>query len=121
METGKILEVNNIKVHFPIKRSLHQCLMRKPAKYIRAVDGVSFGVDREETLGIVGESGCGKTTIGKALVRLNTVTSGKILYNGKDITRITASENKEYCKKIQFIFQDPYSSLNPKMTHIGYS
>jgi oligopeptide transport system ATP-binding protein len=83
---------------------------------IKAVDDVSFNVDRGTTVGLVGESGSGKTTIGRSLVRLTPITSGKIYYNGVDLTSLSDKEFFPYRKKIQMIFQDPYNSLNPRMT-----
>ena len=87
----------------------------KATSYVHAVDDVSFQIKRGEAFGLVGESGCGKTTVGKMLVNLLRPTSGKIIFDGKDLTAMKDSERKIYCKDIQLIFQDPYSSLNPKM------
>jgi peptide/nickel transport system ATP-binding protein len=83
---------------------------------VRAVDGVSFHVFRGETVGLVGESGCGKTTVGRTLLRLERSTAGEIVFDGVDVTRIEGQALKDYRRKIQVIFQDPYSSLNPRMT-----
>lgn len=115
-EQKNLLEVRDLKVYFPLRRSFSEALKKEPMRYVKAVDGVSFSIARGGTLGLVGESGCGKSTIGKALVRLLKPYSGSILYDGEDITNLSPDKAKEYCKKIQYIFQDPYSSLNPKMT-----
>ena len=87
----------------------------KATSYVHAVDDVSFQIKRGEAFGLVGESGCGKTTVGKMLVNLLRPTSGKIIFDGKDLTAMKDSERKSYCKDIQLIFQDPYASLNPRM------
>lgn len=83
---------------------------------LKAVDGVSLDIYKGETVGLVGESGCGKSTIGRCLVKLYDPTAGHVYYNGKDIMKYTKAENKEFCKNVQMIFQNPYSSLNPRMT-----
>ena len=103
-----LIEVKNLKEHFPIQVS---ALKTKPLK---AVDGVSFTINRGETLGLVGESGCGKTTVGRTLLHLYNPTDGEIWYDGKQIK--TAADIKEFRKKATMVFQDPYSSLNPRMT-----
>lgn len=107
-----LLEVRNLKKHFPVKEGF----LGNASHYVKAVDGISFKIHKGETLGLVGESGCGKSTIGKLLVGLIKPTSGEILYEGKDISKISRGERKELCKEIQIIFQDPYASLNPRMT-----
>lgn len=108
-----ILKIEDLKVHFPIKRGL----MQRTVGYIRAVDGVSMDIYRGETVGLVGESGCGKTTIGRAIVRLNEPMSGRIILNGKDdILKMRGDALRRLRKKVQIIFQDPYSSLNPSQT-----
>ena len=103
-----LIEVKNLKEHFPIQVS---GLKTKPLK---AVDGVSFTINRGETLGLVGESGCGKTTVGRTLLHLYKPTDGEIWYDGKQVK--TAADIKEFRKKATMVFQDPYSSLNPRMT-----
>ncbi len=103
-----LIEVKNLKEHFPIQVS---GLKTKPLK---AVDGVSFSIKRGETLGLVGESGCGKTTVGRTILHLYKPTEGEIIYDGKPIK--TAADIKEFRKKATMVFQDPYSSLNPRMT-----
>ena len=87
-----------------------------PPHVLKAVDDVSFKIYKGEALGLVGESGCGKSTIGKMLVDLYKPTAGEILYDGKDISKLSTKERRKYCKDIQLIFQDPYASLNPRMT-----
>ena len=103
-----LIEVRDLKEHFPIQVS---GLKTKPLK---AVDGVSFSIKRGETLGLVGESGCGKTTVGRTILNLYKPTSGEIIYDGKPIK--TAADIKEFRTKATMVFQDPYSSLNPRMT-----
>jgi oligopeptide/dipeptide ABC transporter ATP-binding protein len=106
-----MLEVKDLKMHFPVKSGL----MRRIAGYVKAVDGVSLSVGKGETLGLVGESGCGKTTVGKCIVRLLHPTSGNVSFEGNDISFLGQSELKPYRKKMQIVFQDPFGSLNPRM------
>lgn len=107
----KILEVKNLKKYFPVESKV-----RVEPKSVKAVDDVSFDVYRNETLSIVGESGCGKSTTGRCLIGLDKPTSGEVIYNGKNIVGISDKEQRVLCKDLQMIFQDPYSSLNPRMT-----
>ena len=107
-----LLDVKNLKVHFPIKKGL----LAKTVGNVYAVDDVSFTLKEGETLGFVGESGCGKTTTGLAVLRLIKATSGEVFYRGKDILQAKKSELRSLKKQMQIIFQDPYSSLNPRMT-----
>ena len=107
-----ILEVVNLKTYFPLSNGL----FGKVTDYVRAVDDVSFEVFPGETLGLVGESGCGKTTLGRTILRLVTPTEGKIIFQGTDITTLRSKEMREMRKDMQIIFQDPYSSLNPRIT-----
>lgn len=109
---NKILELQNIKTYFPKNKTF----FGKTIDYIKAVDDVSFDVYEGETLGLVGESGCGKTTLGRTILRLNEPTHGKIIFQGKDITHLKAEEMRLLRKDLQIIFQDPYSSLNPRIT-----
>ena len=115
-QSDPILQVKNLKVYFPLKRSVVQMITHQPRQYVRAVDGVSFEIGRGQTLAVVGESGCGKTTLAKTLVWLNRPHEGQILYNGRDIATDEAWKTNELRKDIQYIFQNPYGSLNPKMT-----
>lgn len=103
------LEVSDLKVHFPIKGGV----FNRTVGHIKAVDGVSFTLEQGKTYGLVGESGSGKTTTGRAIIGLNDITSGKVMFEGKDITS-RKSITRELRKDIQMIFQDPYSSLNPR-------
>ncbi|PFM64316.1 ABC transporter ATP-binding protein [Bacillus cereus] len=105
-----LLKVDDLKVHFPIKGGF----FGRTLDYVRAVDGVSFELQPGETYGIVGESGSGKSTTGKAIMHLTEATGGSIHFNNKDLTKLSRSELREQRKDIQMIFQDPYSSLNPK-------
>ncbi len=107
-----ILEVNNLCVWFPVKRNF----LGKPLAYMKAVDDISFVVKEGETLGLVGESGCGKTTLGRTLLGLNPVTSGSIIYKGHDLTHANPKQRMPFRRDMQLIFQDPYSSLNPRIT-----
>lgn len=107
----EILSVSGLKMHFPIR----QGILRSTVGYVYAVDGVSFQIQKGETLGLVGESGCGKSTIGRCILRLYRPTAGRIFLEGRDITDLTATELIPYRKRMQVIFQDPYSSLNPKL------
>lgn len=107
-----LLEVNDLHTWFPARHNL----LGKTLTWTKAVNGVSFQVREGETMGLVGESGCGKTTLGRTLLRLVEPTSGNIIYKGKDISRLPASEMRDLRKDIQIIFQDPYSSLNPRLT-----
>ena len=108
----ELLQIDNLKVHYPIKRGLFP----RVSEYVHAVDGISFSLGKAETLGLVGESGCGKTSTGLAILNLIPPTAGKILFKGVDIAKMTGSEQREMRKRMQCIFQDPYSSLNPRMT-----
>ncbi len=107
MEQKKLVEIEGLKQYFPVASGLFS------KKYVKAVDNVSFYINKGETLGLVGESGCGKTTTGRSILRLTEPTAGKIIYDGKDITH---AKMLPYRKKMQIVFQDPYASLNPRMT-----
>ncbi|MFF3844855.1 ABC transporter ATP-binding protein [Streptomyces sp. NPDC002328] len=108
-----ILEVSGLHKHYPLTRGV---LFRKQVGSVRAVDGVDFALGRGETLGIVGESGCGKSTVARTLVNLERPTAGRIRYRGEDITRLSGKALKAVRRNIQMVFQDPYTSLNPRMT-----
>ncbi|WP_336923877.1 ABC transporter ATP-binding protein [Streptomyces sp. JWR5-1] len=108
-----VLEVRDLYKHFPLTQGI---LFKKRVGAVRAVDGVSFDLFPGETLGIVGESGCGKSTVAKLLVNLERPTSGEIRYKGEDITRLSGRALKAVRRNIQMVFQDPYTSLNPRMT-----
>lgn len=112
MQQEPILSVKNLQTHFISKRDF----FGRPTKWIKAVDNVSFDVYPGETLGLVGESGCGKTTLGRSLLRLNKVTAGQVFFEGKDVLSLSMKELNRMRRDIQIIFQDPYSSLNPRMT-----
>ncbi|WP_252504847.1 ABC transporter ATP-binding protein [Sporosarcina sp. Marseille-Q4943] len=103
-----LLKVNDLKVHYPIRGGF----FRRVVDHVRAVDGISFELQPGETYGLVGESGCGKTTSGRAIIGLNKVTTGEMLFEGKDLAKLSRYDRRKYTKDIQMIFQDPYSSLN---------
>lgn len=107
-----LVEVNGLKKYFPIKKGVFS----KTIGNVKAVDDVSFKIKRGETLGLVGESGCGKTTVGRTILRLIEPTAGEVIFDGKNITAMDSKELKTYRKQMQIIFQDPYSSLNPRIT-----
>ncbi len=107
-----LLEVKNLKKYFPIKKSF----FGKALTNVKAVDDVSFTINKGETFGLVGESGCGKSTTGRTLIRLYEPTAGEIIFDGEDIAKKSNKELLEYRKRIQMIFQDPYASLNTRMT-----
>ncbi|MAB28259.1 MAG: peptide ABC transporter substrate-binding protein [Planctomycetaceae bacterium] len=106
-----LLEVNDLKTHFPVKRGLFQ----RTVDHVRAVDGVSFDLGVGETLGLVGESGCGKTTVGRTILRLLEATSGEVHFEGKPVFKQSATEMRALRREMQIIFQDPGGSLNPRM------
>ncbi|MDH3190910.1 MAG: ATP-binding cassette domain-containing protein [Acidimicrobiia bacterium] len=110
--SGAILSVRDLKIHFPIKEGLR----RKTVGHVYAVDGVSFDVGPSETLGLVGESGCGKSTTARAVIRLLEPTSGEVRFMGTDITRMSRKDLRPVRRDLQIVFQDPYASLNPRMT-----
>jgi peptide/nickel transport system ATP-binding protein len=106
-----LLDVRNLTVHFPVKQGLW-----RRHEFVRAVDGVSFTLNPGETIGLVGESGCGKTTLGRAVIRLIEPTSGQVLLHDQDITLLKSTALRSCRRKFQMIFQDPIGSLDPRMT-----
>lgn len=112
MSSETLLEIQNLTKSFPIKGGL----LGKTVGQVSAVNEVSLKINKGETLGLVGESGCGKTTLGRSILRLIEPTSGSIIFDGKDITKVSAEEMRVYRRRMQIIFQDPYASLNPRMT-----
>ena len=107
-----VLEVDGLKKHFPVKKGL----LRRTVGHVYAVDGVSFSIGEGETLGLVGESGCGKSTVARTVLRLIEPTAGTIRLDGHDITRLGKAAMRPYRRQMQIIFQDPFSSLNPRMS-----
>lgn len=112
MANDILLEVKNLKKYFPIKKGF----FGKATLNVKAVDDISFSINRGETFGLVGESGCGKSTTGRTLIRLYNPTAGEIIFDGVDIANMKESQLMDYRKRIQMIFQDPYASLNTRMT-----
>ena len=112
-DSDVLIEVKNLKMHFPVTSGL---LFQRAVAYVKAVDDVSFTVRRGETLGLVGESGCGKTTTGRCILQLYKPTAGQVLFQGQDLTRMGTRQMRAMRREMQVIFQDPYSSLNPRMT-----
>src|SRR5438309_4848010 len=106
-----IISIDNLFVHYKTGGGLFN-----PAKTVRAVDGVSLDIKKGETLGLVGESGCGKSTLGKAILRLTEPTGGKVIYGGRDLANLSQTAMRDQRRHLQMIFQDPYASLNPRMT-----
>ena len=111
-DSSKVLDVVALKKHFPVKKGL----LRRTVGQVYAVDGVSFSIGEGETLGLVGESGCGKSTVARTVLRLIEPTAGAILLDGHDVTRLGKSAMRPYRRQMQMIFQDPFSSLNPRMS-----
>ena len=107
-----LIEAKALKKHFPVTKGL---IFMKQVGAVKAVDGIDFTINKGETFGLVGESGCGKTTTSRLILLLESITSGSIFYEGRDITKLTDVERKIYRKAIKAVFQDPYSSLSPRM------
>ena len=112
-EEAPLLEVNNLVMHFPLTQGI---IFQRKVGAVQAVDGVSFSVKKGETLGLVGESGCGKSTTGRALLQLYKPTSGEVNFKGRDLTKLDSGEMRKMRRHLQMVFQDPYASLNPRMT-----
>ena len=108
-----LVEVNNLKMHFPVTSGL---LFQREVAQVKAVDGISFSIRNGETLGLVGESGCGKTTAGRCILQLYKPTEGQVIFEGTDLTKLGTRQMRQMRRQMQVIFQDPFSSLNPRMT-----
>ena len=111
-KTEALLKVENLKMYFPVRKGFFS----RVSNHVKAVDDVSFSVQRGETFGLVGESGCGKTTIGKCVLRVFDPTGGNIIFNGANIAYLSQWELKQYRRDLQLIFQDPYGSLDPRQS-----
>ncbi|MBT9505657.1 ABC transporter ATP-binding protein [Rhodoferax sp.] len=111
-DTDELLRVENLKVHFPVTKGV---IVKKQVGSVKAVDGVSFTLRRGETLGLVGESGCGKSTTGLAVIRMLEATGGRIVFEGQDVTSFDKAQLKDFRRRVQMVYQDPYGSLNPRM------
>ena len=108
-----LVEVNNLKMHFPVTSGL---LFQREVAQVKAVDDISFSIQKGETLGLVGESGCGKTTAGRCILQLYKPTAGEVIFEGTDLTKLGGRQMRHMRRQMQIIFQDPFSSLNPRMT-----
>src|SRR6185312_5304792 len=108
-----LLDVDDLYMHFPLTQGI---LFQRKVGAVQAVDGLSFNVTKGETLGLVGESGCGKSTTGRAILQLYKPTGGSVTFQGKDLTKLDGGEMRKMRRHLQMIFQDPYASLNPRMT-----
>jgi len=116
LEKNEILRVIDLKKYFPLKVGFFKSIFSKEIPVVRAVDGISFNIKHREIFGLAGESGCGKTTTGRAVIRLIEPTSGKVYFKGIDLVKLPESEMRKMRRKLQIIFQDPYESLNPRMS-----
>ena len=112
-EADVLVELKDLRIHFPIRRGL---IFERTIAVVKAVDGVSLSVRRGKTMGLVGESGCGKTTIGRAILQLQPLTAGEIRFDGDDVTELDPTGMRQFRRRVQAVFQDPFSSLNPRMT-----
>jgi len=111
-----VMTIEDLHLHFPVSRSIVDVAMRRPARSVNALNGITLELRKGETLGVVGESGCGKSTLARCVVRLYEPTSGSIRYDGKEIFDREIRQDRTYNRRVQMMFQDPYSSLNPRMT-----
>jgi oligopeptide transport system ATP-binding protein len=112
IDAEALLDVQNLRKYFPVRRDV----LGRSQEHVRAVDGVSFRLQRGETLGLVGESGCGKSTTGRAILHLIEPTSGRLIYDGQDLADLDRAQSREFRRRAQIVFQDPFGSLNPRMT-----
>ena len=112
-EKKVLIHVDDVKMHFPIKK---KSIFNKEEVTVKAVDGISIDIYEGETLGLVGESGCGKSTLGRVILQLYQQTSGKVIYDGRDLSTLSKEEMRKLRQELQVVFQDPYSSLNPRLT-----
>jgi oligopeptide/dipeptide ABC transporter ATP-binding protein len=115
MMSDTLLEVVDLKKYFPIKMGFFRSIISREALFVHAVDGISFSVKKAEIFGLAGESGSGKTTTGRVLLKLTEPTSGKIIFEGEDVTSLQGKDFKKYRRRMQIVFQDPYESINPRM------
>jgi len=113
---SKLLEIENLQVHFPLPQGIVDLLTRKPRRVVKAVNGVSFKLEQGQTLGLVGESGCGKTTLSRAMLGLVEVVSGRVCFDGNDVFSQNRTARLALRRRAQMVFQDPFASLNPKMS-----
>jgi oligopeptide transport system ATP-binding protein len=111
--SGDLIQVRDLEMHFPVTKGI---ILQRQVGAVKAVDGVSFNIKKGETLGLVGESGCGKSTTGRAILQLYRPTAGSVIFQGTDLTKLKGEELRRMRRKVQMIFQDPYASLNPRMT-----
>src|SRR5215213_2067100 len=112
-QSDVLVDVQNLKMYFPIRRGL---LVERTVGHVHAVDDITFHVRKGETLGLVGESGCGKSTTGRAVLQIYKPTAGKVVFKGRDLTKLDGGDMRRMRRHLQMIFQDPYASLNPRMT-----
>src|SRR5262245_59249289 len=111
-----LLEVRGLEVRYRVPAGLSDVVLRRPQYFTRAVNGVSLAIDRGDTLGLVGESGCGKSTLGRAILRLTPASGGTVRFDGRDVLGLPAKDLLAFRRRAQMVFQDPFASLNPRMT-----